>query len=74
MSTVFEQPHKRYNALTGEWILVSPHRTKSPWQGKQEKKVSEVLPDYDEDCYLCPSNTRASGIKNENYSNFVLLY
>ena len=69
MSTVFEQPHKRYNALTGEWILVSPHRTKRPWQGKQEKKVSEVLPDYDEDCYLCPSNTRASGIKNENYKS-----
>ena len=69
MSTIFEQPHKRYNALTGEWILVSPHRTKRPWQGKQEKKVSEVLPDYDEDCYLCPSNTRASGIKNENYKS-----
>ncbi|MFZ0490888.1 MAG: galactose-1-phosphate uridylyltransferase, partial [Salegentibacter sp.] len=27
-------PHRRYNILTGEWILVSPHRTKRPWQGK----------------------------------------
>ncbi|MEM9077768.1 MAG: UDP-glucose--hexose-1-phosphate uridylyltransferase [Bacteroidota bacterium] len=64
-----QQPHKRYNALTGEWILVSPHRTKRPWQGKQEKNAINTLPDYDENCYLCPSNTRASGAKNDNYKS-----
>ncbi|WP_435625360.1 UDP-glucose--hexose-1-phosphate uridylyltransferase [Flagellimonas sp.] len=63
------KPHRRYNALTGEWILVSPHRTKRPWQGKQEKNASNVLPSYDAECYLCPSNTRASGVKNENYES-----
>ncbi|HCO84723.1 MAG TPA: galactose-1-phosphate uridylyltransferase, partial [Arenibacter sp.] len=29
-----DNPHRRLNILTGEWILVSPHRTKRPWQGK----------------------------------------
>ncbi|NJB71949.1 UDPglucose--hexose-1-phosphate uridylyltransferase [Saonia flava] len=62
-------PHRRYNILTGEWILVSPQRTKRPWQGKRDKNI--VLPQvvYDENCYLCPGNTRASGPKNANYDS-----
>lgn len=61
-------PHRRYNILTGEWILVSPHRTKRPWQGKtEETKVTEKST-YDPGCYLCPGNTRASGETNPNYS------
>ena len=63
-----EKPHRRYNILTGEWILVSPHRTKRPWQGKMEEVASSDRPSYDPNCYLCPSNTRAGGIVNENYS------
>lgn len=62
-----ENPHKRYNVLTGEWILVSPHRMKRPWQGKVEKIVNEQMPDYDEKCYLCPGNTRAGGENNPEY-------
>ena len=64
-----EHPHRRYNILTGEWILVSPHRTKRPWQGKQEKIVQEIKPNYDEKCYLCPGNTRANGLTNPIYKS-----
>ncbi len=59
--------HKRLNLLTGEWILVSPHRAKRPWQGKVEKLSSTNKPQYDPDCYLCPGNKRAGGIKNPEY-------
>lgn len=62
-----EYAHKRYNILTGEWILVSPHRTQRPWQGKRETRDIEDRKAYVEDCYLCPGNTRASGITNPNY-------
>lgn len=61
-------PHKRYNILTGEWMLVSPHRTKRPWQGKVEKNLKEQLPAYDPSCYICPGNTRANGEFTPEYS------
>jgi UDPglucose--hexose-1-phosphate uridylyltransferase len=32
-----EQPHRRFNPLKDEWILVSPHRTQRPWQGQQDR-------------------------------------
>lgn len=64
-----EHPHRRYNILTGEWVLVSPHRTKRPWQGKQEKEALEKRPEYDENCYLCPGNTRANGVTNPQYES-----
>ena len=60
-------PHRRYNILTGEWILVSPHRTKRPWQGKTEKQTTEKRETYDPTCYLCPGNTRNSGKTNPDY-------
>ncbi len=67
-----EHPHRRYNALTGDWILVSPHRTKRPWQGKQETPLTEQRPTYDPKCYLCPGNTRAGRHNNPKYeSTFV---
>ena len=62
-------PHRRYNILTGEWVLVSPHRTKRPWQGRLEKVVGEERPSYDPDCFLCPGNVRASGDKNPDYQD-----
>lgn len=59
--------HRRYNPLTDSWLLVSPHRTKRPWQGQQEAVVEAKLPEYDLKCYLCPRNTRASGDHNPDY-------
>lgn len=65
---MFTHPHRRYNALTGEWILVSPHRTRRPWQGQEEKVTSIDLPVYDPNCYLCPGNARTGGVRNPDYS------
>ncbi len=62
-----DNPHRRYNILTGEWVLVSPHRTKRPWQGKTEKVTNAVLPSHDPNCYLCPGNTRANRIQTPAY-------
>jgi UDPglucose--hexose-1-phosphate uridylyltransferase len=68
----FANPHRRLNALTGEWILVSPQRTSRPWQGKQESAAPPARPQYDPQCYLCPGNNRAGGAKNPAYeSTFV---
>jgi UDPglucose--hexose-1-phosphate uridylyltransferase len=61
------RPHQRYNPLNGEWVLVSPHRSRRPWIGKQETSPPEQRPPYDPDCYLCPGNKRAGGKKNPDY-------
>ncbi|NKI27150.1 UDP-glucose--hexose-1-phosphate uridylyltransferase [Arenibacter sp. 6A1] len=60
-------PHRRLNILTGEWILVSPHRNKRPWQGKTEKQAETDRPQYDPACYLCPTNKRMGGENNPDY-------
>ncbi|XMO86391.1 UDP-glucose--hexose-1-phosphate uridylyltransferase [Algibacter sp. AS12] len=61
--------HKRFNILTGEWVLVSPHRAKRPWQGQNEAVNNEKRPTHDESCYLCAGNTRINGEVNPNYKD-----
>ena len=65
----YSYPHRRKNILTGDWVLVSPHRTSRPWQGEVSKTGMQTLPEYDEECYLCPGNKRANGESNPQYQN-----
>ncbi len=64
---IMDRPHRRLNLLTGEWVLVSPHRAQRPWLGQVESPPPEFLPAYDPGCYLCPGNRRSSGIANPSY-------
>lgn len=64
-----EHPHQRYNPLTNEWVLVSPHRAKRPWQGQTEPPLQKKSIHHDPNCYLCAGNTRITGDKNPNYQS-----
>jgi len=64
---IHDYPHRRFNPLIDEWVLVSPHRTKRPWNGQVEDATPSTLPRYDENCYLCPGNSRAGGGRNPDY-------
>ncbi|HEY8937039.1 MAG TPA: UDP-glucose--hexose-1-phosphate uridylyltransferase [Cyclobacteriaceae bacterium] len=64
-----EHAHRRLNPLTGEWVQVSPHRAKRPWQGQVEKTSAEQNPAYDPTCYLCPGNVRSNGELNPQYTS-----
>jgi UDPglucose--hexose-1-phosphate uridylyltransferase len=68
IAALAEHPHRRLNQLTGEWVLVSPHRTQRPWQGQVERRPAEERPAYDAGCYLCPGNERAGGARNPAYT------
>jgi len=61
--------HRRRNPLTGEWVLVSPHRMQRPWQGQTERPPQPVAVAHDPDCYLCPGNRRAHGDANPRYDH-----
>jgi UDPglucose--hexose-1-phosphate uridylyltransferase len=65
----FKDPHRRYNPLTREWVLVSPHRARRPWQGQIERTPPERIPAHDPGCYLCPGNERAGGKQNPVYTS-----
>jgi UDPglucose--hexose-1-phosphate uridylyltransferase len=64
-----EQPHRRYNPLTEEWVLCSPRRAERPWQGQVEKPAAVHVPSYDPNCYLCPRNERAGHVRNPDYTS-----
>ncbi|WP_435413907.1 UDP-glucose--hexose-1-phosphate uridylyltransferase [Polaribacter aestuariivivens] len=68
-SNLQDYSHKRFNILTGEWVLVSPHRAKRPWQGQNEEVNKEKRPAYDDKCYLCATNTRINGEINPDYKD-----
>ncbi len=69
MFNLSNHPHRRYNPLSREWVLVSPHRTQRPWQGQVETTAPDQRPHYDPSCYLCPGNARAGGETNPNYEH-----
>jgi UDPglucose--hexose-1-phosphate uridylyltransferase len=68
MDSSWKKPHRRFNPLLSDWV-VSPQRTERPWQGRIEKspELSEIQ--YDPDCYLCPGNGRAGGVRNPKYKS-----
>src|ERR1700753_2769488 len=69
MDEVFLQsPHRRWNALKREWVVVSPHRTQRPWQGQVKDTAKPQALQYDPACYLCPGNTRAGGHETPKYT------
>lgn len=71
-SDLASNPHRRFNPLIREWVLVSPHRTQRPWQGQIESVLPEAPVTYDPSCYLCPGNTRAGGVRNPTYTDTLV--
>jgi len=67
VSPALDQPHKRYNPLLGEWVLVSPQRMLRPWLGRVESVPPDNSPAFDPHCHLCPGNERAGGMRNPQY-------
>lgn len=51
-----------------EWVIVAAHRQNRPWSGETIEHDEEPLPKYLADCYLCPSNLRVSGTRNDDYT------
>ena len=62
-----EHPHRRFDALSGRWVLVSPHRARRPWQGQQDAPDRSEPLRFDPQCFLCPGNARAGGVRNPSY-------
>nr|XP_017513457.2 interleukin-11 receptor subunit alpha isoform X7 [Manis javanica] len=75
MATAFrasEHQHIRYNPLHDEWVLVSAHRMKRPWQGQVEPPLLKIVPRHDPHNPLCPGATRANGEVNPLYDGTFL--
>ncbi len=61
-------PHRRFNPLQREWVLVSPHRTERLLLGRVEKIQKPPAFTFDPNCYLCPGNQRAGGARTPPYT------
>lgn len=62
-----DRPHRRYDPLADQWVLVSPGRSRRPWQGREEPPPPEKRPPHEPGCSLCPGNVRANGAQNPAY-------
>lgn len=62
---------KRWHPLRREWVVYAAHRNYRPWNFDIKDTKSEAPP-YDPACYLCPGNTRVSGIKNPGYKDVFI--
>lgn len=69
---LLDRPHRRFNALTREWVLVSPHRTNRPWLGQTESVPKGTVETYEPECYMCPRNLRANGAHNPDYAETLV--
>lgn len=72
LGSLHQEPHRRFNPLTRDWVLVSPHRAQRPWQGQVEATAPAPPLAYDPSCYLCPGNERAGGARNPKYQNIFV--
>jgi UDPglucose--hexose-1-phosphate uridylyltransferase len=63
---------ERWHPLREEWVIVAAHRQNRPWSGETLNAEEKRVPEYVEDCYLCPRNPRVSGKTNPDYEQIFV--
>jgi UDPglucose--hexose-1-phosphate uridylyltransferase len=63
-----DQWEMRWHPLRREWVGYAAHRNNRPWQGERVD-AGPSAPQHDPECYLCPGNTRNTGIVNPDYED-----
>ena len=58
---------ERWHPLREEWVVIAAHRQDRPWSGETVPQAAALLPEYVDDCYLCPGNQRVGGAVNPRY-------